>query len=219
MANEMSTGAFIRTTSFFTLISLAVVTIASWLSYGWAVNGWLDLLLFIVGVVMIFVFTGSDNPVISFIGVNGLAGIVGLIVGPCLKMYSADGILTAAILSLLTVAVFSVLGIIFGAFFRGIGGIIIGALNLLVIVVFGQAILAAFGLISPYNFWISAGAIVVFMGVTAYDWAIALAGPLTLDKAIDTSGGLMLDVVNIFLRILEILGNSSSSSSSSLLDD
>ena len=48
--------------------------------------------------------------------------------------------------------------------------------------------------------------IVIFLDFVAYDRARAMDLPHTSDNAIDASGGLILDVVNLFIRLLEAYG-------------
>jgi FtsH-binding integral membrane protein len=84
---------------------------------------------------------------------------------------------------------------------------------MLIVAQFAQLIFISLGFEQARNMpgltWIG---IAIFTGIVAFDWARALSMPYTLDNAIDASGGLILDAVNIFIRLLQILGSSSSSS-------
>ena len=46
--------------------------------------------------------------------------------------------------------------------------------------------------------------VLVFTLYVAYDWSQALNKEYTLDNAIDASGGLILDAINLFINILQI---------------
>ena len=48
--------------------------------------------------------------------------------------------------------------------------------------------------------------VVIFAGYVGYDWARAQAYPKTLDNAVDSAADIYVDIVNIFIRILSILG-------------
>ena len=49
--------------------------------------------------------------------------------------------------------------------------------------------------------------VVIFAGYIGFDWAKAQAYPKTLDNAIDSAADIYVDIVNIFIRILSIMGN------------
>ena len=68
--------------------------------------------------------------------------------------------------------------------------------EMILIFVFGQQI----GLID----WIVA---LIFCGYIGYDWGRALEIPRTVDNAIDSAAAIYMDIVNLFLRVLRILGS------------
>ena len=47
--------------------------------------------------------------------------------------------------------------------------------------------------------------VVIFSGYIGYDWARANMIPKTLDNAIDSAASLYIDIINLFIRILQIL--------------
>ncbi|MDA3846221.1 MAG: Bax inhibitor-1 family protein, partial [Vallitaleaceae bacterium] len=51
--------------------------------------------------------------------------------------------------------------------------------------------------------WIVA---IIFCGYIGYDWGRANMIPKTLDNAIDSAAALYMDIINLFLRVLRILG-------------
>jgi FtsH-binding integral membrane protein len=51
--------------------------------------------------------------------------------------------------------------------------------------------------------WIVA---VLFCGYLGYDWARAQSIPKTLDNAIDSAASIYMDIIILFIRILEIMG-------------
>ncbi len=48
----------------------------------------------------------------------------------------------------------------------------------------------------------------LFCGYIGYDWARANQIPKTVDNAIDSAAALYMDIINLFLRILRIMGRS-----------
>lgn len=210
----MSQSAYIRAIAFFTLIVASFVAGGCVLSYGWQFS--LPTLIgeFVGSIVCIFVFKGSYNPVISFIGVGCMALLLGLMTGPSLIHYKMHSIVSAVVITGLIMVVMSVVGIVVPQVFRGFGPYLLGGLVLLIILQFSQLIFISLGYTEAFSMpilnWIG---IFLFTMFVAYDWSQALDQEYTLDNAIDASGGLILDAVNLFVRIL------SDSSSSSLSDD
>ena len=50
----------------------------------------------------------------------------------------------------------------------------------------------------------------IFCGYIGYDWARAQKYPKTANNAIDAAADLYIDIVNVLIRILEIVGDSKS---------
>ena len=48
--------------------------------------------------------------------------------------------------------------------------------------------------------------VLIFCGYIGYDWSRANQIPKTIDNAIDSAAALYMDIINLFLRILRILG-------------
>ncbi len=54
--------------------------------------------------------------------------------------------------------------------------------------------------------WIDWVVVLIFCGYIGYDWGRANQIPKTLDNAVDSAAALYMDIINLFLRILRILG-------------
>ena len=54
--------------------------------------------------------------------------------------------------------------------------------------------------------WIDWAVVFIFCGYIGYDWGRANRIPKTVDNAIDSAAALYMDIINLFLRILRILG-------------
>ena len=48
--------------------------------------------------------------------------------------------------------------------------------------------------------------VIIFCGYIGYDWARAQEYNPTLDNAIDSAADIYVDVINLFVRILSIIG-------------
>jgi len=149
----------------------------------------------------------SDNPAVSFVGFNLVVIPFGALLGPVLADYelAKPGIVSeAASLTGMVTAVMAVSGLLFPNFYRSIGGALFGALSALLIVM-----LASFFIPSLMGFTVihyaAAGLFALYIG---YDMWRASEIPATLDNAVDVCVALYLDILNLFLWILRILGNS-----------
>lgn len=203
--NEMSKAAFIRAVAFFTLIVGFLVPGGAALSYNWQFTWPLLIGTFIAAIVGIFMFQLSKNPLVSFVGVSLMSAALGLMIGPAVAAYSTIVVLEAVLTTGAIMVVMSFLGIIYPAIFEGFGPFLMGGLILLIVAGFAQIIFASLGftqaLDMPILAWVGVGIFTLFV---AYDWSKALKLPYTLDNAIDASGGLILDAVNLFLRLMQI---------------
>ncbi|HXA43430.1 MAG TPA: Bax inhibitor-1 family protein [Candidatus Solibacter sp.] len=207
---RLTRESFIRYAALFTLLEGVLVGLAARASYRWLPTWGLLLGTFAAELIFILVFKLSHNPVVSGFGVTGLSLGLGLLLGPVLAYYTSSDILNALFLTCLIMGGMSVIGILFPTLFIGWGGFLIGALWLLIAASLAQLILVALGVAtagSPViNTWLAWAGIAIFTFLIPYDWNVALNRPLTLDEAIDASGGLILDAVNLFIRILSVLG-------------
>ena len=93
------------------------------------------------------------------------------------------------------------LGTIFPEFFRKISGALTIALLLVIVVELVE--IFVFGIHHGVLDWI---VVLIFCGYIGYDWGRANQIPKTLDNAIDSAAALYMDIINLFLRILRILG-------------
>jgi FtsH-binding integral membrane protein len=142
----------------------------------------------------------SDNPAISFIGYNMVCIPFGVVLAPIVNIYSPDLIRNAFGMTCCVVITMCTLSSIYPQFFARIGGILSGVLLAFVLIFILQLFL---GIRLAIFDWIGAGLFSLYIG---YDWYRANNVPKTLDNAVDISLDLYLDIVNLFLFILAILG-------------
>lgn len=201
-----------RCMALFTLLEGLFVAAGARMSYNWPASWLLVLVSFGAALLCIWMFTSSEDAVVSGIGVAGMSLALGFMIGPVVKLYDANIVLEAVVLTGAVMVIMSLLGMAFPSFFLGIGSFLIAGLVVLIVISFGQILLVSIGIhqanASWFNTLMAWAGIAIFSGLVAYDWIKALDGERTLDAAIDASGGLILDAVNLFLRILQILGAS-----------
>ncbi len=157
----------------------------------------------IVGVLM---SSKSKSPVISFIGYNLVAVPIGLVLSLTINAYvqggAGDIVIQAIVYTAVITGCMIVLSIAFPNFFSGLGKLLLGCLIGLII----AGLLSMFLFPGAYNIITWAGA-VIFALYIGYDYWRAQQFPKTLDNAIDCSLDIYLDIINLFIRILRILGS------------
>lgn len=167
-----------------------------------SINPWLFFCGYFVSCMAgVFLFNGSKNPLISFIGYNLVVVPFGLVVSLIVSEYSTDIVLKA--MQATTMVTFGMMFVatIFPSFFKSIGGALFWALlisivvELLMIFVFKQNL-------SVID-WIVA---IIFCGYIGFDWAMANSVERTFDNAVDSAAELYMDIINLFVRILSIMG-------------
>ncbi len=220
MEDTIPTDVFKRTEANGELISdgLYNLVIGLALCWGFAVNWWMvknipaasiaavHPLLFFAGyfalcLAGVWLFNSSRNPAVSFLGYNLVVVPFGFIINLVVARYDPSLVLEAMRITGTVVAGMMVLGSLFPAFFRRIHGALTAALLLVIAV----ELVDIFFLHKDPGFidWV---VVFIFCGYVGYDWGRANSIPKTLDNAIDSAAALYMDIINLFLRILRILG-------------
>jgi FtsH-binding integral membrane protein len=148
---------------------------------------------------------GSDNPVVSFIGYNLYVIPIGVIISGVVSIYlkTSPGVVTRAfVLTAIITAVMMAVSTFIPDTFLSMGKTLLVAL-LVCIVVDVIAIFLGHNLVI-----IDYAVTFIFSLFVGYDWARANACVKTVDNAIDSAAELYIDIINLFLRILSILGRS-----------
>jgi len=149
----------------------------------------------------VMIFSRSENPAISFLGYNLVVLPFGLVVNTVVANYDPAIVLEAIRITAGVTVIMMCLGSLYPAFFEKIAGALTMALIAVIIVeVVGYAF---FDFHHGVMDWIVAA---IFCGYIGYDWGRANRIPKTLDNAVDSAAAIYMDVINLFLRILRILG-------------
>jgi FtsH-binding integral membrane protein len=149
----------------------------------------------------IYLFSKSNNPLVSFVGYNFVVVPFGLIINLVVSRYDAELVSEAIRVTGLVTIGMMCLGAIFPEFFRKNSGALTIALLLVIVVELVE--IFVFGIHHGILDWI---VVLIFCGYIGYDWGRANQIPKTLDNAIDSAAALYMDIINLFLRILRILG-------------
>ncbi len=171
------------------------------------VNG--GALILIVGY-FITVLIGSalvrrDSPVTTFIGYNLIALPVGVLLCLIMPSYDPNAILLAVAITAGITLVFIALGSIFPRIFLSMGRMLgIGLIILIVGELLTYLIFRSSRELTSYLFaWLGAGLFAMFIG---FDWARCNVCACTVNNAMAAAANLYLDIINLFIRILEIVG-------------
>lgn len=149
----------------------------------------------------LYLFSKSENPVVSFIGFNFVAVPFGLVINIVTSQYSPDMVINAMQVTTVVTCIMMALGTAYPKFFESIAsGLFWG---LLAAIVAELILVFIFKMDLTIIDWIVA---IIFCGYIGYDWGKAAALPKTVDNAVDSAAILYMDIVNLFIRILEIMG-------------
>jgi FtsH-binding integral membrane protein len=170
-----------------------------------SINIWVFIIGYMASAFLgVYLYTSSDNPIISFIGYNFVVVPLGLVVTMAVGASSADVVLRAVQLTAVITCIMMFLGTAFPSFFRAIGPALFWAL--IVTIVVELIAVLAFGYSGSIIDYI---VVLIFCGYIGYDWGRANSIPKTVDNAIDSAAALYMDIVMLFLRLLSILNNRS----------
>ncbi len=159
---------------------------------------------FICVIAGVMISRKSDRPAISFLGYNLVVVPVGIVVAGAVIMGGYDpsvvgqAMITTAGVTVIMVAA----GLLFPDFFSKIGSILFfGLLGVIIGMIVSFFIPGASMAVTV----ISAGLFSLYIG---YDVYRSQQFPRTVDNAVDCAMDIYLDIINLFLDLLRIFGNS-----------
>ena len=166
------------------------------------VSPWILILGFLASCFFgVYLYSKSSNPTVSFIGYNFVVVPFGFVVNLAVSRYDPDIVAEAIRVTGLVTVIMMCLGSMFPAFFQKIVGVL--TIALLVVIVVELVEIFVFGIHHGILDWI---VVAIFCGYIGYDWGRANQIPKTMDNAVDSAAALYMDIINLFLRILRILG-------------
>lgn len=194
------------------------LTIGAMLLYGFIVNAAIvafcgeifariNPIVFLIGyfvsaIVGMIIAMKSSNPVLSFVGYNLIVLPIGALLSICLPGFSGADIVSAMVATGIVTAVMTGAAVVFPNVFAGMGRSLFISLLLGLIVEIIASLLGYNGNIFNWFF------VIIFSCYIGYDWHKAQMYPKTIDNAIDSSIDIYLDIINIFIRLLEIFSKS-----------
>lgn len=197
------------------MYNLAIGTVLTW---GFVIN-WLivkyvpvdeiqsvDIRVFLVAYFLscfagIYIYTKYSDPWKSFLGYNLVVVPFGLVINIVVSRHDPRIVVQAMMATGLVTVSMMALGAAFPRLFRRIRDTLTTALLLVIIWELGSMVfLKAAPTVTD---WI---VVLIFSGYIGYDWGRANQIPKTLDNAVDSAAAIYMDVINIFLRFVRILG-------------
>lgn len=157
---------------------------------------------FSLGVIGVILSSVSKNSIVSFFGYNLLVVPNGLVLSIVLQEYGGiDSIIVkqAFLYTAIITGVMITLGVLYPKFFEKIGRILFVALLGLVITCI---IMFIFNIDNVIISWISA---IIYSLYIGYDIYISQKFEKTADNAVDCAIDIYLDIIGLFINILEIL--------------
>lgn len=163
-----------------------------------------------ISLVLLFLAYKSDNPFISFICFTGISLATGVLLMIYVPLFSTQDVIGAFILTAGTTVLMVIAGCIYPSLFLKMGRALLFALITMIVVniiyIVAQIVtgtsMNTLGLIIDV---IIAG---IFTLYIAYDFSKSQLYTRTVDNAIDSALDIYIDIVNLFMRILSILGRS-----------
>lgn len=168
-------------------------------SYGLIAFG--SLVASIAGIVMMGSGKKRQSVGLSLAGYAVFVLSFGFTTSTILLEYTASTISTAFLATAGIVTVFACLGVAMPRVFEKIQGVLTGCLLALIVV---QVVMLLMGVSQT---WLDFAVIVVFCGFIGYDFHKAMYDEPTLVNAVYNASELFLDIINVFVRVLSILGN------------
>lgn len=172
-----------------------------------ALQGVSPWMLLVVGYLLptflgIFLAAKSQNPAVSFIGYNLVVLPFGMMLALVIPGFPAGVVVKAMALTGMVTVTMALISIVRPQLFLGLGRTLLIALVVGVVAELVATFLLGYrGQLFDWLF------VLLFSGYIGYDVARSQVYPKTLDNAIDSALDVYLDVINLFIRLLRILGS------------
>ena len=143
----------------------------------------------------------ARKPAVSFLGFTGLAVAMGLILTYFLTFYDGHLVYSAFLLTGIITVGMMILSTLVPNVFLSIGKSLgVALLFCIVVELIGGVLMRLPMSMMDY------GVVLLFSLYIGYDWAKAQMYPRTLNNALSSAADIYIDIINIFIRILSIMG-------------
>lgn len=152
--------------------------------------------------IIIMALAGREHLGLMVVGYCMVTLTLGFLMAIVLAEYTAASIQRAILITAIIAISFATLGFAWPQLFRRIFPICVATLGIMIII---ELVMMFLGIPSGWNDWV---VIVIFCGLIGYDFYQAATDEPTVDNAIWYACEIYLDLINIFLRVLNITGRS-----------
>lgn len=159
-----------------------------------------SVVLVLLGIIVMAI--SNKTPIIAIFYSIMCVG-VGLLVAMAVVFYDLEDIFTAIIAVAFITLIMTIVSYIFPNFFLRLGRVL--CLSLLILIVVEIVIILITGILPTI---ISIISVLIFSLFIGYDWQKSQVIPKTPKNAILSAGELYLDIINIFLDLLQIFADS-----------
>lgn len=207
----MSKNLFAFMVAAWTGMGIAASAVAANYTQDWNLTIWFLLGVLAVSIVGVVIALWSENPVLSLVGYALVAVPFGLMLGPVVALYTEASVVKVLLVTTGIVTLLGIVGAVIPDSLEGWGSWLFGGLVLLILGTFAVPIGGAFGLpISGALTLLDWAGVLLFSAYVIYDWNRAMRVPYTMDNAIDCALAVYLDFVNLFIRLLSLMGTKKS---------
>ncbi len=215
-AGEISRQAYALLLCAFTAAGITFSTYFSMLSRDWDMKAWGEWQMtgFFVAIIVsaiagTLIANRSDNPLVSTFGFALVAGPFGLMLGPVVASYTTASVLRVLVLTVLMTLILVVIGAVTPKNLSGWANWLFGGLVILLLGMFAVPVMAVVGIpVEGAMTLLDWAGLVLFGAFVIFDLNRAMRVPHTIDNAVDCALALYVDMINIFIRLLSIMGQS-----------
>lgn len=209
-AHTLSKRTYAALITFWTAAGIGASAVAAWHSQGAEIGWGMMIGIFVISICGIIMALTSDNPIISLVGYAMVALPFGYMLGPVIALYTTASVVKVLAVTTSVVVVLGIAGAVHPGSLEHWGSFLFGAL---LILIFGHLLIPAAGYFGipiegALTFWDWVG-VFVFSLYVIFDMNRAMRLERTHDNAIDSALAVYLDFVNLFIRLLSIMGQSS----------
>lgn len=205
-ASTLSKQLYTLMLCFWVGVGIVQAGVAAYIAQDWNMTFLAALGLFLVSIVGILIST-SDVPLVSLVGYALISFPMGFISGPYFASYTTSSIIKVLAITLAMVLILGIVGAVIPDSLDSWGGPLLGAMLVLLVGYFIVPLMGAFGIpVESAMTWLDWAGVAIFSVVVIYDLNRAMNVPYTHDNAIDCAIGVFLDIFNIVIRLLRLLG-------------
>ncbi len=156
---------------------------------------------FVSGFLGFQLYRRSKEPAISFIGYNLVAAPLGLVLNIVVSQYEPGLVIQALQITGGVTLLMMLLGSLCPRVFQAIRTALFVAL--LSVVLVELFMIFVLGVTADWIDWVVAA---ISCGYIGYEWSRANQMPKSIDNAVDSAAEIYMDIINLFVHILSILG-------------